>query len=163
MPIPAGKLAEALGIKSVQADVDVLQARGDQLVQAQVEAQGIGGEAQFHRHCGHVAHDVHHVRPHQRFTAGEADLGDAVLLNEKRGERADLFPRHQLVAVQELLPFRHAVGAAQVALVHDADPQAAVRALMKVGEFHGAKLPKADRGWNPLPQGPLRETAEGAC
>ncbi len=70
----------------------------------------IGGEPELHRQLGHVPHDVHHIGPHQGFAAGKTDLGDAVALHEEARDGADLFPRHQLLPLQEVLVLGHAVG-----------------------------------------------------
>ena len=73
------------------------------------------------------------VAAHQRLAAGQADLVDA----QRRGdpdEAGDLLEGEQLALVQEDDFLRHAVGAAEVAAVGDADAQVVVDAAEGVDQ-----------------------------
>jgi hypothetical protein len=104
-----------------------------------VQGYRVRGQAQLHAQGVQVADDVRYIGPEQRFSTGEADLVDAETVHEQPGDRRDLAARHKLLAPQEMLVLRHAVGAAQIAFVHDADAQAAVGASVAVGQ-HARKI-----------------------
>ena len=62
------------------------------------------------------------IAPNERLAAGQAYLVDAEL-GEEAYEPGDLLEAEDLVAAQPLEPLgRHAIGAAEVALVGDGDP-----------------------------------------
>ena len=78
-----------------------------------------------------VADEIGEIRPQQRLAAGEAQLAHPEPHEQARQahdliERQALVRAEEAVAVVERLP-RHAVRAAEVAPVHDRDPQVAHR------------------------------------
>ena len=78
------------------------------------------------------------IAPQERLAAGEPDLVDAQV-HEGVDQRADLLEVEDLLARQpDVLLFRHAVGAAQVAAVGHRDPQIPERAREGVLESHHA-------------------------
>ena len=78
------------------------------------------------------------ILPHQRLAAGQSQLVDAQLRDDAN-ESLDLLERENFVARLELHVFvRHAVEAADIAAIGDADPQIGVHAAERVDERPGS-------------------------
>ena len=94
-----------------------------------------------------MAHEARQIAAHQRFAAGQANLVDA----QRRGdlhEMRDLLEGEQLGAVHEDHFFRHAVGAAQIAAIGDADAQVVVAASERIDQHGGYGTSRAKGNGN---------------
>ena len=134
--VAAGDLAEALRVERVQADVDAAQAGVEQGLGVLGQEQAVGGQA-------HVAdagnpdehpHQPRQVAAHQRLAAGETDFVDPQWRGDA-DEVGDLLEGEQLGPVHEHDLLRHAVDAAEVAAVGDADAQVVVDAAERVHKW----------------------------
>ena len=86
---------------------------------------------------GEHAHQARQVAAHQRLAAGQPDLVDPQRRRDP-DEARDLLEGEQLGPVQEGDVLGHAVGAAEVAAVGDADAQVVVDPAEGVDQ-HGAR------------------------
>ena len=131
----------------VEGDVDPLQTGLDERPGEPVEQDAVGRQREIldpgrHRQ---LAHELRQVTADQRLAAGQPRLAHA-----HRGEDAheprDLLEREHLRARQPLQALRrHAVGAAEIALVGDGDADALDPAPPRVDErLHGNSLSRGD-------------------
>ena len=128
---------ERLGDHGVQGHVDAVQARIHQLLGADVQTDGVGGQrnvgARLER--GDPRDDLREIGAGERLSAGEAHLVHAEVLHADADESHDLIHAHQLVLLQELhAHLRHAVGAAEIAEVGEGDPEVVRGAAESVDE-----------------------------
>jgi hypothetical protein len=149
----AAHLREHFRIERVQAHRDAVQARGLELGGVFRQQHAIGGERDVLdvRQLRQVADEIREVRPQQRLAAGDAQFLDAGA-HEHARQAQDLREVQALAAAQEAVRLveglaRHAVGTAEIAAVHDRDPQVvdgtphrverrAARTMGHVGERH---------------------------
>src|SRR6185437_6815298 len=137
--------AKHLRVGAVEADGDALQSRRAQLEGVLGEEDPVGGQGDVVDTVDgrQVANEIRQRRPQQRLTPGEAKLTHAQTREEAREahdlvERQPLVRAEEAVAVMEGLP-RHAVGAAEVAPVHDRDPEVAQRPPAAVARSSGSR------------------------
>ncbi len=133
---PAGDLAELVGIKRVDRNVDAAHTAVIQFGGKAGELRAVGGQRQlihaaFIDVAADLADQLHDVLAHQRFATGQADLAYALV--DKRGAHAvELFQRQKIFLGQEGHIFRHAIGAAEIAPVGYRDPQIIHRPAKRV-------------------------------
>ncbi len=132
----AGDLLEHLRLERIEADVQPPQAgvlEGLGLLRQQ-HAVGGQGDVANARHAGELADQPVEAVPHQRLAAGEPQLVDAHRRHDAH-EAFDLLEREDLAARLEAHVLgRHAVEAADIAAIGDADPQVRVDAAEGVDE-----------------------------
>jgi hypothetical protein len=101
------------------------------------QLRAVGGERQFFQAIADLAteraHQVHHVAPDQRLTAGQPDLADPAI-DETERKLVQLFQAQHILARQEGHAFRHAIRTAQVAAVRYRQPQVCDPSLELVDE-----------------------------
>ncbi len=144
--VAAGDAEETLAVQGVEMNVQPAQAGAVQGFSLFGEQQAVGGERQIvDTGDGGELGDQHvNIFAQQGLAAGEADLANAKLRGDA-GHAGDLLERQDLRFGQKLHAFLgHAVEAADVAAVRDADAQIVVEASEGVDE----------RGWH-------RESARG--
>ena len=137
--VAAGDLAEARRVERVEADVDAAQAGVEQGLGLLGEQEAVGGQADV-ADAGDLdqhPHQPRQVAAHQRLAAGQADLVDAQR-RRHADEVGDLLEGEQLGPVHEDDFLRHAVGAAEVAAIGDADAQVVVDAAEGIDEWRVA-------------------------
>src|SRR5882724_3334552 len=118
-----------LPIQGVQAHGHAPEAVGMQIDGVLPQQHPVRGQCDVvdARDVGEIADQVREIRPQQRFAAGETQLSHAQA-REQPGETHDFLERQSFLRFQESimfvkLLFRHAVGTAKVASVHDRDAQ----------------------------------------
>ena len=135
-------LGEAHVVERVEGDVDPAQARGDQRSGEAVEQDAVRRQREVAdaRDRGEQLDEHGQVAPDERLASRQPHLVDAHA-REHADEPRDLLEGEHLVARQPLEPLRrHAVGAAEVALVGDRDAHALDLASPAVHErLHGGE------------------------
>ncbi len=133
--VAPGHLAEAGRVHCVQADVDAPQSRIEERLSLIRQKDAVGRQADVldAGNGGEHAHQPVEVPAHERFAAGQANLVDAQRSGDP-DEVRDFLESEQFRAVHEHNFFRHAVGAAQVAPVRDADAEVVVDAAKGVDQ-----------------------------
>jgi hypothetical protein len=127
--VAARDLAEALAVERVEMHVEAPQAGAYKRPASARQQHAVGGERQIaDARNGRQTPDQHRqIAPHQRLAAGDAEL-DAQPHGDAR-EALDLLEAQDLARARRTpRPLRHAVEAADVAAVGDADAQVVVNA-----------------------------------
>ena len=111
-------------IKRVEADVDAREARVFEVLRHTRQKQAVGGKADVVYACGlDICDEAHDTLLDQRLSAGQAHLLDALLRGDL-GHFGNLFyTQHAIVRFPGHAFWRHAVNAAQIAAIRDADAQ----------------------------------------
>ncbi len=128
---PARDLAEFCGVEGIKRDINSADAAILQLGGELLKQRTVGRQRQFiQRTAVEMArerpHQRHHVAPNQWFSAGQAQLADA-LGDEGCTQPVQFFKGEQVGLWQEGHVFRHAIEAAQIAAVRHRDAQIADR------------------------------------
>ena len=131
---------EGIFSQRVETDVEPMQARPTQVGGLLRQQQAVGRERHLldARNGDELPHQFGDLAPYERLTPRDPDRTDA-----EPGRHAG--HPHDLLVAEQFLPWleghveRHAVGAAEIAAVGDADPQVGVDAAEAVDE-HGAWL-----------------------
>src|SRR5262245_33584851 len=129
---------ETVGAKRVEAHGDAVQTGCLQrpCLPGEQDAVGRDREIAQARFRGQEADEAVHVAPQERLAPGEPDLVDAQV-HEHVGQRADLLEVQDLLARKpDVVLFRHAVCAPQVAAVGDRDPKIPEGPLERVLDRH---------------------------
>src|SRR5512132_168838 len=167
--IPAGDLRETDVRQRVEGDVQPPEPGVDERPRVTIEEDTVRRQREVGdaRQRGQHRHERRQVAPHQRLAAGKADLLDAHL-REHADNARELFEAQDLVASEPLEPLRrHAVAAAEVALVRDGHAQALDLATPAVDErLHRKTIPgcfvaAASRNTEPMSQEDLDWNEEG--
>jgi hypothetical protein len=125
---------EHLFAKRVEADVDPLEARRLQRLGLIFEQHAVGreGDVEDSGNRRELSHEFRKVGPYERLATGKAQLVDAQR-NQSAHESFDLLEREQLFAwPKDDALGGHAVEAANVAAIGDADAEAGVCAAEAV-------------------------------
>ena len=137
-PGPPRQPLELGGVHRVEADVDPLEPGVAQAAGPRGQQDAVGGQADVldPGDRRQLLDQDREVAAHQGLAAGQPDLVDPQRHRDP-DEPLDLLEAQELRAGQELDLLRHAVDAADVAAVRDADPQVIVRASERVDESFG--------------------------
>ena len=129
-------MGEAGAVERIEVDVEAAEAGAVEIFGVIGEEDGVGGEGDVFDagDGGELFDENRKIFADEGFAAGDAEFADAERDRDagKAGDflkRQDLFARHELHAV-----FGHAVEAADVAAVGDADAQVVVQAGESVDE-----------------------------
>ena len=139
--IPAGQQAVGGRANGIEGDVDAVEAGVGEPGGLGTEKDAVGGQ----RRVGDAAlvgaqglrggDDVGQPGAQERLAAGEADLADAQAFDAQGDQADDFVVGEQITAGNPVHALgRHAIRAAQIAAVGDADPQVAGDAAVGVGE-----------------------------
>ena len=132
-------LMEAFAIQGVDVHVEAAQAGIVERLRELFQQHAVGGEGQVldARNGGQAADQHGQVAAHEGLAAGDAQLADSQAHGDAH-EALDLFEIQNLAALHELhAGFRHAVEAADIAAVGDADAQVVVNAAEGIDEWSG--------------------------
>ncbi len=135
--VAAREAGEVRAVDGVERDVHAVEPGGDELVDALVEADRVGRQRERDTGRGGAGRpeDVGEVAAHERLAAREPDVGDPEPPDRDPHDPPDLVGGEQRVAGDRGQPFgRHAVGAAQRALLGDRDAQVARDTAVPVDE-----------------------------
>ena len=136
-PVSARERHEGFPIQRVQTHIDAVQPRAGQCFDNLREADAVGGHGQLgtRTEVGEPSYQIHQTAAQQRLTSGEPDLGDAEVADRDADDTDDLVVREHLGSGHPVQALgRHAVGAAEVALVRQRHAQVAVHASEAVDE-----------------------------
>jgi hypothetical protein len=138
----AGDLGELPGVEGIEADVDPRQASLLEGLGLLGEPDAVGGQADFlQAQVAQHPDQLDTAVADQRLAAGDPHLAHPPPLR-RRHDPDDLLVAEDFVPrLPDHAVGRHAVDAAQVAAVGDADPQVGDRALEAVGQGHGRHPP----------------------
>ena len=125
----AAHALEYLLVQGIQAHCHALQAVGVQIHRMLAKQYAVSGQSDVidAGNAGQIADQIGQVGAQQGFAAGEAQLAHPER-GEKTREPHDFLERQALLRFQEsivlvILLLRHAIGAAEVAAIHDRDAQ----------------------------------------
>ena len=139
--------AEDLVVERIEADRHARQAGGGERLRLPRQERAVGRQRQVDvsERC-QLLDEHRQIAPDERLAARDADLLDAAADEDAR-DALDLLERQQLVAAQELVVasedlLRHAVDAPEVAPVGDGDAEVPEWTAKRVGQGHGARVPR---------------------
>ena len=123
---PARDGAELVRVQRVERDIDPPDAAIGELMGEARELRAVGRQRHFVERAAlemapEAAEQRHHVAPHQRLAAGDADLARAEA-DEGRAQPVQLLERQHVALGQEIHVLGHAVDAAKVAPIRHGHP-----------------------------------------
>ena len=123
---PAGDLGEPHRVERIQRHVHPPHPSIVQRLRVLCQLRAVGGHRQLVQPVpdppAQVLEQLHHVPPHQRLAAGDADLRGAQA-DEGGAETVEFLECQQVALRQEAHVFRHAIDATKVASVGHRDAQ----------------------------------------
>ena len=135
---PARDGAELVGIERVEGDIDAPHAMVGELARVFRQLRAIGGERELVERAGRKMarqrrQQRHDPAPHQRLSAGQAQLAHAAR-NEGAAQPVELLQREQIGLRQERHVLRHAIDAAEIATIGHRDAQIRDRAPERIDQ-----------------------------